>query len=375
MMLNFKRSKAPAVSSIEPYKATQAPVNRPSKKPAQETALRDVEIETTVRLPYDQQAPPLFAANTSLSPENRDIVPAPGPPRTVHTVLIPTRTCDFLTLLSPGLVSHILSFMPFNCIARASRVSKSWRDIIVSQPVLWRDLLKSENLWFGGDSERAFTEALIRRRQRAGLSHSNDLSLPEPYKVLFKSRYLTRTRWINNPQPKHLTFPAHGRSIVTCLLLSKGRIISASDDHSIHVYSPVSGLLLHSLSGHEGGVWALAVTKDTLVSGSTDRTVRIWDLSNGRCTHVFGGHTSTVRCLTIVKPEWVDVEDEHGNVRMEKWPKRALIVSGSRDHSLRVCNLPRPNEPGYTFDGADEADCDPDDVRHFFTVNKFPWTD
>ena len=284
--------------------------------------------------------------------------------RTVHSVLTPILARDFLTLLPPELVSHVLSFLPFDCIARASRVSKSWRNIIDSDPVLWRDLLKSEKLWFGGDSERAFAEALIRRRRRAGLPHPNDLSLANPYKVLFKSRYLTRTRWINNPEPKHLMFPAHGRSVVTCLLLSRGRIISASDDHSIHVYSPVTGLLLRSLSGHEGGVWALASTKDTLVSGSTDRTVRIWDLSTGRCTHVFGGHTSTVRCLAIVKPEWVDVEDEHGNVRKEKWPKRPLIVTGSRDHSLRVWDLPRPGEPEYRFDGADEADIDPADVSH-----------
>jgi F-box and WD-40 domain protein CDC4 len=292
--------------------------------------------------------------------------------RTVHSVLTPILARDFLTLLPPELVSHVLSFLPFNCIARASRVSKSWRDIIDSDPVLWRDLLKSEKLWFGGDSERAFAEALIRRRRRAGLPHPNDLSLANPYKLLFKSRYLTRTRWINNPEPKHLAFPAHGRSVVTCLLLSRGRIISASDDHSIHVYSPVTGDLLRSLSGHEGGVWALASTKDTLVSGSTDRTVRIWDLSTGRCTHVFGGHTSTVRCLAIVKPEWVDVEDEHGNVRKEKWPKRPLIVTGSRDHSLRVWDLPQPGEPEYRFDGADEADIDPADVRFLPMIRNSP---
>jgi F-box and WD-40 domain protein CDC4 len=373
-MLNFKREKAHAVSSTEIYEATQAPVNRSSKIPARETALRDVKIETTERLPYGKQAPSLSATNASLAPGNRDVLPVLELPLTVH-IPAPARSRDFLTLLPPSLVSYILSLMPFNSITRASCVSKSWRDIIVTQPALWIDLLKSENLWFEGDSELAFTEALIRRRRNAGISHSNNISLPNPYEVLFKSRYLTRIRWINNPQPKHLTFPAHGRSVVTCLLLSRGRIISASDDHSICVYSLATGQLLRSLRRHKGAVWALAATKDTLVSGSADRTVRIWDLSNGRCTHVFGGYTSIVRCLAIVKPEWVDVEDDHGNVRMEKWPKRALIVSGSSDHSLRVCNLPRPNEPEYTFDGADEADCDPEDVRHFFTVNKFPRTD
>ena len=253
-------------------------------------------------------------------------------------------------LLPPGILSNILSFLPLNCITQASCVSKSWRDTINTNPVLWCNLLKSEELWFGGDSALAFVEALIRRQQRAGLSHPNELSLVSPYKILFKSRYLTRTRWIDNPEPKHLTFPAHGRNVVTCLMFSRGRIISASDDHSICVWSPVTGHLLHPLSGHEGGVWALASTKDTLVSGSTDRTVRIWDISTGRCTHVFSGHTSTVRCLAIVKPEWVEVEDEHGNRMMEKWPKRPLIVTGSRDRSIRIWNLPQPGEPEYRTD-------------------------
>ncbi|KAG7440719.1 cell division control protein 4 [Guyanagaster necrorhizus] len=153
--------------------------------------------------------------------------------------------------------------------------------------------------------------------------------------------------WVHNSEPKHRSFPAHGSSVVTCLIFSHGRIISASDDHSIHVYCPTTGDLLRSLEGHKGGVWALSASKDILVSGSTDRTVRIWDLTTGRCTHVFGGHTGTVRCLTIVKPEWIDVEQESGVVTKEKWPKRSVIVTGSRDHSLRVWTLPKLGEAEY----------------------------
>lgn len=88
------------------------------------------------------------------------------------------------------------------------------------------------------------------------------------------------------------------------------------------------------------------VRNDTVVSGSTDRTVRIWDLKTGRCTHTFEGHTSTVRALAIVKPERVDVKQEDGSVVTEKWPKRSLIVTGSRDHTLRVWTLPKPGEAG-----------------------------
>ena len=280
--------------------------------------------------------------------------------RSLHSVLTPILARDFLTLLPPELVSHILSFLPFSTVARASRVSRSWRNIIDSDPVLWRDLLKSTKIWFGGESEAAFANSIYARRRhtlRDQPSVPRPLSLPHPYKMLFKSRHLTHTRWVNNPDPKHVSFPAHGSSVVTCLIFSHGRIISASDDHSIHVYSPITGELLRSLQGHDGGVWALAACKDTLVSGSTDRTVRIWDLSTGRCTHVFGGHTSTVRCLSIVKPEMVDVE-RNGVVTKERWPKRPLIVTGSRDHSLRVWTLPRPGDPEFKCFGPDENEVD-----------------
>lgn len=279
--------------------------------------------------------------------------------RTLHSVLTPTLARDFITLLPPEIVSQILSYLPVSALARASRVSKAWRSIIDSDIVLWRDLLKNTDIWFGGDSEQAFANSLCARRRNAIPS---SLPLPHPFKALFKSRHLTRMRWVNNPRPKQISFPAHGSSVVTCLIFSRARIISASDDHSIHVYSPYTGELTRSLEGHEGGVWALAASKDTLVSGSTDRSVRIWDLNTGKCTHVFGGHTSTVRCLAIVKPEMVEVEHEDGSITKEKWPKRPLIVTGSRDHSLRVWTLPKPEDPEYKSFSTEEGEMDATDA-------------
>ncbi|KAK7019290.1 WD40 repeat-like protein [Favolaschia claudopus] len=251
--------------------------------------------------------------------------------------------------LTPQLVLHIFSFIPFPDVARASQVSKSWRSLIDADPKLWTSLLKTSGMHWGSDSEQAF----LRAHQR----------LPHPHKSLFQSRYLTHIRWSSSASPTHRSFPAHGSSVVTCLILSRGRVISAADDHSIHVYDPLAGELRLALQGHEGGVWALAATGNILVSGSTDRTVRIWDLVTGRCTHVFGGHTSTVRCLAIVQPEWVEMEDG----RREKWPKRALIVTGSRDHTLRVWTLPKPHEAGYScFDEGDPDDADDNPYHRLF---------
>jgi WD40 repeat protein len=153
----------------------------------------------------------------------------------------------------------------------------------------------------------------------------------------------TLKQWVSDSHPRRVTFAAHGSSVVTCMVISGDRIITASDDHSIHVYEMLTGILLKSLDGHQGGVWALACSKDVLVSGSTDRTIRIWDLKDLKCIGVFDGHKSTIRCLQIVRPAIVDVQTD-GGTQKEKWPKRTLIVTGSRDHTLRVWKLPKPHE-------------------------------
>ncbi|EJD02172.1 WD40 repeat-like protein [Fomitiporia mediterranea MF3/22] len=365
---------SPPPQSIWP----SAPPSGASSPQPQAPIQPDIALTTLMTLPnllsHFTALPPALQSHVLLTFLRHSPLPVL---RTLQSVLTPTLARDFLTLLPRELVSHILSFLPFSTLARASRVSKAWRAIIDSDPVLWQDLMRSTKIWFGGESEHLFSKHIISLRRKAGLPAPGALPLPHPYKILFKSRHLTRTSWLNNNNPKRITFPAHGSHVVTCLIFSHGRIISASDDNSIHVYSPTTGQLIRSLEGHQGGVWALAATKDTLVSGSTDRTVRIWDLKTGNCTHVFGGHTSTVRCLSIVKPEMVEWTDDDGITHHGRWPKRPLIVTGSRDHSLRVWDLPRPGEKEYRCYGADDTEGDPSEAcplaAHRYACSNVPF--
>ena len=312
--------------------------------------------------------------------------------RTLHSLIGPTLARDFLTLLPPELTALVLTHLPAKTLFSASRVSRQWRAIIDSDPQVWRDQLRRSGSWYGGPSENGYAERIWSlRAKRFDQPHLYpSLPPPHPFKLLFKSRHQTLNRWQHN-SPKRLTFPAHGVSVVTCLIFSRRRIISASDDHSINMYSPFTGELMRSFPGHEGGVWALAVCSrrrkapsagpltpaqsptpsasgtigskatyhDMLVSGSTDRTVRIWDLQTGQNTHVFGGHTSTVRCLVISRPTYVDAED--GSGRKEKHPKHTMIVTGSRDNTLRVWRLPAPGEDEYRCFGAQAQEGDPSD--------------
>lgn len=124
---------------------------------------------------------------------------------------------------------------------------------------------------------------------------------PHVFRDLFKRHHRIRLNWFQG-KCRSISFAGHGDKVVTCLQFDSEKIVSGSDDQTIHVYDTRTGRLDRKLAGHDGGVWALAYLDNTLVSGSTDRSVRVWDMRRGKCTHKFEGHTSTVRCLMIVTP-------------------------------------------------------------------------
>jgi F-box and WD-40 domain protein CDC4 len=180
------------------------------------------------------------------------------------------------------------------------------------------------------------------------------LRVPHLFKAIYRRQQCIRSSWMEvGTEPRHMAFRAHGRHVVTCLQFDDDKILTGSDDTKIHVYETGTGALRTVLDGHEGGVWALQCVGNTLVSGSTDRTVRIWDVEKGRCRHVFHGHTSTVRCLVVLQPAQVGVDARGQPIMM---PRRPLIITGSRDATLRVWRLPAEGAE----DGAPE---EPDEGR------------
>jgi F-box and WD-40 domain protein CDC4 len=169
-------------------------------------------------------------------------------------------------------------------------------------------------------------------------------------------------KWIDpTSEPKHTLFPVHGQDVVTSLLFDKEKIITGSDDHTIAIHDIHTGQLRTKFEGHNGGVWSLDIINgNRIVSGSTDKTVRVWNIEQERCTHIFYGHTSTVRCVNILRPlEAVAPEPDEAEIA----PKEPLIVTGSRDCTLGVWQLPNEKDEDYLPSSLDEAVADPFFVR------------
>lgn len=182
------------------------------------------------------------------------------------------------------------------------------------------------------------------------------------YKAIYRRKHLISRNWMDpQSKPHHLRIRGHGQDVVTCLQFDDDRIVTGSDDHTISVYDTKTGRLRTRFRGHEGGVWALKYyNKNTLISGSTDKTVRVWDIEKEKCTHIFYGHTSTVRCLDVIEPvKTVDRETGQPIVA----PKFPIIVTGSRDATLRMWRLPGPNDPHYLPQTVEEQKNDPFFIR------------
>lgn len=288
---------------------------------------------------------------------------------------------DFLSLLPIELTHLIIGHLDIRTVVRLSRVSKNWRAICDSSSVdrsVWKQRLMDEG-WYSvaeikaaidrhrqslveaskslivGELQRGLaamasnmkrstdSQQMLEKAQNstqtansATTEDSESAAPPHLYRDSFIQHYRTRRNWLSG-RYKRISFAGHGSNVVTSLQFDSSKIISGSDDHTIHVYDVEQGTLRRILRGHEGGVWALHYVDHILVSGSTDRSVRVWDIDTGECNHVFTGHTSTVRCLVVLLPT---PNPQTGKLE----PEAPIFVTGSRDATLRVWRLPDPRQ-------------------------------
>ncbi|CAO3578044.1 unnamed protein product [Absidia cylindrospora] len=297
----------------------------------------------------------------------------------VNSLIMPVIKRDVLSCLPHELALQVIRQLDVRSLCRAATVSKTWRQIVDHDQTTWKRLLCKDGFMENDDNEEdngsfvapgttMTSSPSVRERlngndnikmedtknsedddgdpmdidddgsARGSFTYNKDqplLRIDNPYKQHYRERHTLRENWRHGTFER-TCFRGHNmttQSVVTCLQFDDDKIISGVDDRVINIYDTRTGRPISTLRGHEGGVWTLQYIGNTLVSGSTDRSIRVWDIERGVCTHVFKGHMSTVRCLQIVMPTMID-----GQLK----PAHPLIISGSRDSTIRVWRLPDP---------------------------------
>lgn len=111
--------------------------------------------------------------------------------------------------------------------------------------------------------------------------------------------------------------------------------------NAVEVWSVSSGALLGRLTGHTGGVIAVAFDSDGTRAATTsiDRSARVWDLERLRLVAKLEGHTGAIRSATF-SPDGrrIATASEDGTARVwdAKTGRLLAILSGYSDWALTV---------------------------------------
>jgi WD40 repeat protein len=85
---------------------------------------------------------------------------------------------------------------------------------------------------------------------------------------------------------KYIPLTGHSKGIWRLQYFPDGsKIVTGSDDKTLKIWDAHTGVLIRTLSYHDGKVTAIAVSHNNqfIASGGADNTVKIWNVNNGQC--------------------------------------------------------------------------------------------
>jgi WD40 repeat protein/serine/threonine protein kinase len=134
------------------------------------------------------------------------------------------------------------------------------------------------------------------------------------------------TRLNEKQEPCHeLHARVPGASVNVAFSPDGQRLAAGGEENTVKIWDVKTGNQLQSpFGGHKGEVYTLAFSPDDggrwIASGGEDTTVKFWDSHTGKLVHTFRGHLGLVSSVAFS-------------------PDGKFLVSGSRDHNVKVWDL------------------------------------